>query len=194
MDKHKAMLKIFLPWTRACLFISVVFSVMIYQPAWAHGGVDHNNNCFLNVGDSKFRLSGYQFHPELEGKHFCHFFPELGQLVLAVEPWKEGSDKAMVTLELAKFSGWLNLSQAFTVIKQQPEQLVETGLISISATIQQRGVYRLKLMLQPESGATQQQYLWFLVGIPVTKILVIISGLLILLFVFFGVSGYKKQC
>jgi len=67
------------------LLISVLFSLMAYQSAFAHAG-DHDNNCFLTVGDIKLRISGYQFQPELEGKHFCHFFPELGQVVLAVEP------------------------------------------------------------------------------------------------------------
>ena len=180
---------------------------MIDQPAFAHAGVDHNNSCFLTVGDTRLRISGYQFQPELEGKasapapylrpvgkHFCHFFPELGQIVLAVEPLEEAQDKALVTLELAALTSWLNPAEAFTVIKQQPEQPIDTGLASISQTIRQRGIYRLNVTLKDGSGNQQQQRFVFLVGIPVTKILVMIAGgLLVLVIGFVGVSGLKKK-
>jgi hypothetical protein len=156
-----------------------LLSLIMAQPALAHNGVDHNNSCFLTVGDTKLRISGYQFQPELEGKHFCHFFPELGQTVLAVEPLAEGQEKTLVTLELAALTSWLNPGKAFTVIRKQPEQLIDTGLASISQTIRERGIYRLNVMLQDASGNRQQQHLMFLVGIPVTKIMVMIALVLI---------------
>ncbi len=122
------------------LLISALFSLMSYQPAFAHAGEDHSKNCFLNVGDTKLLLSGYQFQRELEGKHFCHFFPALGQIVLAVEPIEEGLENKQITLELSALTSWmdwpLNPVQAFTVIKQQPTQLIGAGLVSIQQTIQ----------------------------------------------------------
>ncbi len=179
---------------RACLLIIALFSLMIDQPVFAHAGVDHDNSCFLTVGDTRLRISGYQFQPELEGKHFCHFFPELGQIVLAVEPLAEGQEKTWVTLELAALTSWLNPAEAFTVIKQQPAQPIGTGLASISQTIEQRGVYRLNVTLQEGSGKSRQQRLIFLVGIPVTKILVMIAGsLLVFVLGFAGLNGLKKE-
>jgi len=179
---------------RARLLIIALFSLMIDQPVFAHAGVDHDNSCFLTVGDTRLRISGYQFQPELEGKHFCHFFPELGQIVLAVEPLAEGQEKTLVTLELAALTSWLNPAEAFTVIKQQPAQPIGTGLASISQTIEQRGVYRLNVTLQEGSGKSRQQRLIFLVGIPVTKILVMIAGsLLVFVLGFAGLNGLKKE-
>jgi hypothetical protein len=167
---------------------------MIYQPVFAHNGVDHNNSCFLTVGDTRLRLSGYQFQPELEGKHFCHFFPELGQIVVAVEPLAETQGKTLVTLELAALSSWFDSEQAFTVIKQQPEQALDTGLASISQTISQRGIYRLNIMLKDALGHQQQQRFVFLVGIPITKILVMIAaGLLVLVIGSAVVNSLKKE-
>lgn len=187
----------------AQLMIGALFSLIIYQPAFAHAGVDHNKNCFLTVGDARLQISGYQFQPELEGKasahapylrpvgkHFCHFFPELGRIVLAVEPLEDNQEKTMVTLELAALTLRLNPAQGFTVIKQQSEQL---GLASISQIIQQRGIYRLNVTLQEDSGDRRQQSFLFLVGIPVTKILVMIAGLLVLLLGFVGVRNFKKK-
>ena len=179
------------------LLISALFSLMSYQPAFAHAGEDHSKNCFLNVGDTRLLLSGYQFQRELEGKHFCHFFPALGQVVLAVEPLEEGLENKQITLELSALTSWmdwpLNSAKAFTVIKQEPEQRIGTGLVSIQQTIQQRGIYRLNVILQDDSGDRQQQSFVFLVGFPVTKILVMIAGLLFLVIGFVGMKGFKKR-
>jgi hypothetical protein len=175
-------LKIQLKTYRIFLLLGAVFSVLLYQPAFAHGGVDHSKSCYLTAGDTRLQMSGYQFQPELEGKHFCHFFPELGQIVLVVEPVAEGQEKTAVTLELAALS-----SGAFTVIKQMPARLMGDGLVSITQTIEQRGVYRLNVTVQKASGEPVQQHFLFLVGIPVTKILVMIAGLLALLLAFVGV-------
>jgi len=179
------------------LLISALFSLMSYQPAFAHGGEDHSKSCFLNMGDTRLLLSGYQFQRELEGKHFCHFFPALGQIVLAVEPIEEGLENKKITLELSALTSWmdwpLNPAQAFTVIKQQPAQLIGSGLVSIQQTIQQRGIYRLNVSLQDVYGDRRQQDFVFLVGIPVTKILVMIALVLLLVIGVVGVMGFKKR-
>ncbi|WP_241674451.1 hypothetical protein [Candidatus Methylobacter oryzae] len=179
---------------RAYLLIITLLILLVHRPALAHNGVDHNNSCFLTVGDTRLRISGYQFQPELEGKHFCHFFPELGQIVLAVEPLQAGKGKDLVELELAALTSWLHPGEAFTVIKRQPEQPIDTGLASISQTIAQRGVYRLTVNLKDEAGNQRQQRMTFLVGVPVTKILVIIAGgLLVWVLGFLLVSSLKQE-
>jgi hypothetical protein len=167
---------------RIWLLIGAIISLTIYQPAFAHNGIDHSKSCYLTVGDTRLQMSGYQFQPKLEGKHFCHFFPELGQTVLVVEPVEEGQEKTSVTLELAALS-----SGAFTVIKQMPARFMGDGLVSITHTIEQRGIYKLKVTIQKASAEPQQQNFLFLVGIPVTKILVMIAGLLALLLAFVGI-------
>ncbi len=179
------------------LLIGALFSLVSYQSAFAHAGVDHSKNCFLKMGDTRLLLSGYQFQRELEGKHFCHFFPALGQIVLAVEPVKEGLENKQITLELSALTSWmdwpLNPAQAFTVIKQQPAQRIGAGLVSISQTIRQRGIYRLNVTLQDSLGNQQQQRFMFLVGFPVTKILVMVA--LVLIVGDWGCwdEGFKKE-
>ncbi|MFA6052676.1 MAG: hypothetical protein WC762_08800 [Methylobacter sp.] len=179
------------------LLIGALFSLVSYQSAFAHAGEEHSKNCFLKMGDTRLLLSGYQFQLELEGKHFCHFFPALGQIVLVVEPLKEGLENKQITLELSALTSWmdwpLNSAQAFTVIKQEPAQRIGTGLVSISQTIRQRGIYRLNITLQDDSGDRQQQRFTFLVGFPVTKILVVIALVLVLVIGFAGVRDLKKK-
>ncbi len=165
-------------------FLGIIVGVMNCQPALAHAGVDHSKSCFLTVGVTRLQISGYQFLPELEGKHLCHFFPELGQIVLVVEPVEQGMEKTSVTLELAALSVSLNPDQVFTVLKQQPAQLMGEGLVSITQTFQQRGIYKLNVSVQKASGEQSQQSFLFLVGIPVTKILVMMAGVLFFTLVF----------
>lgn len=194
-------LKFLLRAHRASLLISALLGLMAYQSAFAHGGVDHNNSCFLSVGDTRLRISGYRIQPELEGnvharsvgKHYCHFFPELGPIVLAVEPMAEGQGRAFVTLELSVFTARLNPSQAFTVIKQQSAQFMDANLASISQTILQRGIYRLSIRLQDASGNTRQRHFVFLVGFPVTKIMVMIALVLALAIGYVGVRDFNKK-
>lgn len=112
--------------------------------------------------------------------------------MLAVEPLAAGQEKTLVTLELAALTAWLNPGQAFTVIKQQPAQPIGTGLASISQSIGQRGIYRLNVTLHDGSGQPQQQRFLFLVGFPVTKIMVMIAGLLVLVIGFAGLKEFKK--
>jgi hypothetical protein len=178
---------------RARLLIGALLGLMTYQSVFAHAGIDHSNSCFLTVGDARLRISGYQFQPELEGKHFCHFLPELGQTVLAVEPMTKRQEQTLITLELAALTSWLNPAQAFSVIKRQPEQLLEAGHASIAQAIHERGVYRLNVVLQDAAGNQQQQCFVFLVGFPVTKILVMIAGLLVLVIGFVAVRDFKKK-
>ncbi|WP_432741777.1 hypothetical protein ABXJ76_15680 [Methylobacter sp. G7] len=98
-------------------------------------------------------------------------------------------EKTLVALELAALTSWLNPAQAFTVIKRQPEQSMNSGP-SISQTIRQRGIYRLNITLQAASGNPQQQHFVFLVGIPVTKIMVMIAMVLVLVI---GEKDFNKR-
>lgn len=168
--------------------LGIIVGVLNCQTALAHAGVDHSKNCFLTVADTRLQMSGYQFHPALEGKHLCHLFPELGQIVLVVEPLDQDQEKTLVTLELAALSVSLNPYQLFALLKQQPAQLMGAGLVSITQNIQQRGIYKLNISVQKANGERSQQSFLFLVGIPVTKILVMMAGALFFVLVFTGLK------
>ncbi len=171
------------------LFFAVILYFMVQLTVFAHAGVDHNKSCFLKLDNSQWRISGYQFQPEVEGKHFCHFFPELGLTVLALEPMNQDQAKASMTLELAK----LTIDRRFTVIKQQSAQPVNGRIASIAAMLQQRGIYRLNVLLQDDSGTKIQQHFMFLVGFPVTKLMVLMATILLLILGCFGISEMIRK-
>jgi hypothetical protein len=166
------------------LFMAALFGLVMPEPAFAHAGEHHSQNCFVDVGDTRLRLSGYQFQPGLENEHFCRVFPELGQIIVAVEPLEEGLENRQIALELLELSSWtdwlLNAEKAFTVIKQQPAKQFGAGLVSIQQAIRQRGVHALRVIMQDDSGHLRHQYFVFLVGVPVKKILAILAGLMLL--------------
>jgi hypothetical protein len=168
----------------AKLFMAALFGLVMSEPAFAHAGEHHSQNCFVDVGDTRLRLSGYQFQPGLENEHFCRVFPELGQIIVAVEPLEEGLENRQIALELLELSSWtdwlLNAEKAFAVIKQQPAKEFGAGLVSIQQTIGQRGVHALRVIMQDDSGHLRHQYFVFLVGVPVKKILAILAGLMLL--------------
>ncbi len=164
--------------------MAALFGLVMSEPVFAHAGEHHSQNCFVDVGDTRLRLSGYQFQPGLENEHFCRVFPELGQIIIAVEPLEEGLENRQITLELLELSSWtdwlLNAEKAFAVIKQQPAKQFGAGLVSIQQTIRQRGVHALKVIMQDDSGHLRHQYFVFLVGVPVKKILAVLAGLMLL--------------
>jgi hypothetical protein len=174
----------------ARLLMALWLSAVLSGQAVAHVGEHHSQNCFAEVGGIKLRLSGYQFQPGLENEHFCRIFPELGQIIIALEPLEEGQEDKLIALELLELSSWtdglLNNGTAFTVIKQQPAKPFGDGLISIQQTIRQRGIYGLDMTIQDETGQLQHQRFLFLVGIPVKKILAALAGLVLL-----GLAGWK---
>lgn len=168
----------------AKLSLAALFGLVMSGPVFAHAGEHHSQNCFIDVSDTRLRLSGYQFQPELENEHFCRVFPELGQIIIAVEPLEEGLENRQIALELLELTSWtdwlLNAEKAFTVIKQQPARQFGAGLVSIQQTIRQRGVHALKVSMQDDSGHPRHQYFVFLVGVPVNKLLAVLAGLALL--------------
>lgn len=168
-----------------CLLLPVAHT----QTASAHAGVDHNNSCFIEIADTRLRISGYQFETALEGKHFCHFFPELGQIALTIEPMQSVEDNSQIHLELAQITSWLE-PNSVRLIKQQPAQEIKTGAMSISAMINQRGLYQLNTTLERNSVKIRHSFI-FMVGVPITKIMISIAGLLILVLVYFGLTRLK---
>lgn len=168
----------------AKLSLAALFGLVMSSPVFAHAGEHHSQNCFIDVSDTRLRLSGYQFQPELENEHFCRVFPELGQIIIAVEPLEEGLENRQIALELLELTSWtdwlLNAEKAFTVIKQQPARQFGAGLVSIQQTIRQRGVHALKVSMQDDSGHPRHQYFVFLVGVPVNKLLAVLAGLALL--------------
>lgn len=181
----------------AALFTMLIFS-LFSTAAFCHAGSHENKNCFVSVHEDTLRFSGYQFQGLHPDEAFCRIFPYLGSVIIKIEPVNYQLNNKKVLLELLKPKSWLNCtsinSSNALLLKQTPLTGFNEGVNMIQADIQERGIYVLNIKLQTPDKKIATQTFFFLVGIPVTKILVLFSGgILVLLILFAGKSWYKSR-
>ena len=162
---------------------------------FAHAGSHESSDCFISLQNQKLRLSGYQFQGKHPDRSYCRIFPYLGQIILKVEGLNSTDKNQTLQLELLKLDSWIDLlfspEQAFKVIKTTPAQSIEQQHL-IQGEIQQRGIYAIKILLETDKQKTQQQFL-FLVGIPITKILILLASLCLFVVIFIAVKPLSKN-
>lgn len=164
-------------------FLNVSLS---YTPTlMAHAGIDHGKQCFISVGDIKLRLGGVQAKKNMSGnKHYCHLFPEIGDVIFTFEKQViQSRDSAFHLKLLATRSYWDILTKGTSAFNQTLTEAVNDTIIHYH--FKKKGLYVLEVNLQSSSlkfHNNKTQTFLFLVGFPLIKILVIIAfGFLILL-------------
>lgn len=156
---------------------------VVPEPGFAHVGQHQSDACFIKIGGSKLELNGYQFEKDLAGKYFCHFFPGLGQTVLAIDTLSDNPEAMKVSLTLNRLVDWPAFTnaadKALVTLQQAPPQVLGANLVSVEHVLTARGVYALDIGLQVNDGAVQRHRFWFLAGVPVTKLMIYLAfGLL----------------
>lgn len=169
---------------------AAIFFSLFSTAAFSHAGSHENKNCFIAIRNNTIRLSGYQFQGLHPDEAFCRIFPYLGSVIIKIEPVNDELRNQKVALELLKPKSWFNCTSINSTnamsLKKTPLQNLNEGVNMIQADIQERGVYALNIKLQRDDKKIVSQTFLFLVGIPVTKILVqfSIGVLLLIIFVF----------
>lgn len=161
--------------------------MLFSTPVFPHAGSHENQNCFITVSENSLRFSGYQFQGQHPEHIYCRIFPELGEIIIKIEAVTVNLTDKKIALQLLKLNSWSNWlfdsEHAFSSLKQTPLRNFNNGVNMLQADIGQRGVYALQIELQAENKAPITQTFLFLVGIPVTEILVLFSGGILLLLV-----------
>ncbi len=166
-----------------CFMQDVIVKVCFYQrlllllciffaaPLFAHNGSHETKSCLVRVGEYSLRLSGYQFqglHPDAA---YCRVFPFLGTVLIKLEAIDNATSVKQVTLQLIKVNDFSLVKTAtFNSFKE---------VVMLQNTVTERGLYALDIMLQTPQQQTTQRF-YFLIGIPMTQILVIASMCLLL--------------
>lgn len=166
-------------WTKVLLLI--VFSM----PVFAHNGSHETKNCFIDIGDNQLRFSGYQFqglHPDAA---YCRVFPFLGLALIKLEAINSQASDKQVTLQLIKLN---NLS----IVKNATFHSFKE-VVMLQETMTERGIYALDITLQDHQQPPLKARFYFLIGIPITQILVITSFILLLLIAGIFFSQHRKQ-
>jgi hypothetical protein len=168
-----------------CHLLAFIVIALFSCPVLAHSGNHESKNCFLTIDQNTLRLSGYQFQGLHPNQAYCRIFPYLGDLIIKIEPVTSVDNSAQISLQLAKLTNWLNFNSdsAFQVFKMVPPHYVKEGVNMIQTTIKEPGVYAIQVVLEQGNRKGLQQSFWFLVGVPIAQISVIISSLIFLLIV-----------
>ncbi len=164
-----------------------IFFSLFSAPAFSHAGSHENKNCFISINNNTVRFSGYQFQGLHPDEAFCRIFPYSGSVIIKIEPVNAQLETQKVALELLKPKSWLNCtslnSSNSLLLKKTELQGFNEGVKMLQTDIQEPGLYALNIKLQREDKKIISQSFLFLVGIPVTKILVQFSGGVLLLIV-----------
>jgi hypothetical protein len=178
--------------------LTMITLALFSAVAFSHAGSHENKNCFISMGNNTLRLTSYQFQGLHPDEAFCHILPYLGSVIIKIEPVNQALSHQKVALELLKPKSWLNCtsinSSNALLIKQTPLQKLNKGVNMLQTEIQERGIYVLNIQLQREDQKIVTQRFFFLVGIPVTKLLVLFSiSLLGILALFAAVKNRRKK-
>jgi hypothetical protein len=165
-------------------------------PVLAHTGAHGNDECIVLVGKIELRLKGYQFQERNPDRHYCRYFPFLGQMIIKVDSISADLSDRTIELQLLKRKSWSDLvfnpDNAFSVIKQLPAQSFSKQVVSIDSDIQAIDIYAIKLRLQLADNKIAEQRFIFVVGFPFVHVLLGISVLLLLLVIFVFLNQIRK--
>lgn len=169
------------------LFLSLAATIIFMlcsSSAFSHAGPHDNTNCFISISGNTLRFSGYQFQGQHPEHIYCRIFPELGEIIIKIDAVNTDLTNKKIALQLLKLDSstqWLFDSEhAFSTLKQTPSKIFNNGVNMIQAEIIEPGIYALQVELQLENKVAITQSFLFLAGIPVTEILVLFSGGLLL--------------
>lgn len=182
---------------RTSLIAALIF-ILFSANVFSHPGSHENKNCFISIANNTIRFSGYQFQGLHPDKAFCRIFPYSGSVIIKIQPVNNYLQNKKVALELLKPNSWLNCTSInrsnAVLLKKTPFQLFNSNGNMIQTDIQAPGIYALNINLQIEDKKVATQSFLFLVGIPVTKLLVLFSiGILFVLLFIAGKTWYKNH-
>jgi len=183
--------------SRFILLFTFIFSLNLSTSStlYAHAGVDHGDNCFVDIGGVSLRLGGFQSEEKIGGgKHYCHLFPATGTVIYTFEQDVVAQLNKKMNLKFVGIKSYsdliLNYDQAFTQALAQVDdgstiehKFPETGLYALEVSLQSNE-------LEPSSNNTQR--FLFLVGFPVIKMLVYTALGFLLMLVFILLSKLKS--
>lgn len=164
-------------------------------PAQAHLGPHESKDCFIDIEELRLRFNGYQFQSQHPDKHYCRYFPELGDVIIKIDALQEldNQEIALEWLEMGDLTRLLSSDPLFLRSKDSGWRNFSGQLQSLRNNVTQRGVYGIKIRLKDENGVILQRHHYFLVGFPVMYILLSIAGLLLLLISYFFIKQLRHK-
>ncbi len=170
------------------LFLSFLFNISFSSHLFAHAGVDHGDNCTINLSGFELSLGGFQAEEKIGGgKHYCHIFPAIGTVIFTFD------DIAKNQLQSKKLDLQFSAADSYWDILFDYDNAFKNHLVEAkdSLTIRHQfskaGLYALDITLatnELESSINNHHRLLFLVGFPIIKLLIFTAlGFLVMLII-----------
>lgn len=168
------------------LLLILVLLLSGNQHTLAHSGSHSSKTCFIEQGSQRLRFNGYQFHSKHPDKHYCRYFPLLGDVFISIDSLQEikNTQISLQWLEMSSINEFkYSLETLFKVSNETPWIAFNDGVNSIKQSVNKRGIYALNIRLKNQKSNISQKRFYFMVGFQITKILLIIALLLLLLII-----------
>lgn len=166
--------------------LSILLNLNFSSSVFAHAGVDHGDNCIINLSGFELSLGGFQAEEKIGGgKHYCHILPKIGTVIFTFdEVAKSQLQNKNLNLQFSAVeSYWDILFDYDNAFKNHLTE--EKNSLSIRHEFASAGLYALDITLatnELESSLNNHQRLLFLVGFPIIKLLIFTAlGFLIML-------------
>ncbi len=173
----------------------LVFPVLQAQTVFAHLGPHTSSDCFIAVDSVQLRLNGYQFHSNHPEKHYCRYFPKLGDVIINIDSEMDIGRKeiSLQWLEIKSPLRFFGKEKIITAHKATEWKTFSGGMHILRRNIDRRGLYGLRILLKSADGNVEQNAFYFLVGIPVVLILVVIASLVLLIIALILIKQLKQN-
>jgi hypothetical protein len=180
------------------LSLSLLINLCFQSSVYAHNGVDHGDNCKVNLSRFELSLGGFQAEEKIGGgKHYCHVFPKTGTVIFTFDEVAKGylQNKNLNLQFSAVESYWDILFDYDNAFKNHLAEAKDS--LSIRHDFTKAGLYALDITLatnELEASINNHHRLLFLVGFPIIKLLIFTAlGFLVMLIIIVWEQERQKK-
>lgn len=178
--------QLFLKTFRVIGLVLVFFTGSVF----AHGNVpgEPDPHCSFKVSKAVFYLNAHLKGSTLQNRHFCHFYPQLEDVVFSVT--NKSGIAVPVQLQVLTFSAAL----AEIVLGETVENLSKATAGQLSQSFTARGLYLLRVNTQQnKAGGTDKAFIWLAVGLPIAEVFLGIAGLFLIMLIYYVLMPTKHK-
>jgi hypothetical protein len=182
-------------WGGSTIFLKLfkvfgLVAVLLSGSVFAHGNAPGapDPHCSFKVAEAVFYLNAHLKGSTHQNRHFCHFYPRLGEVAFSLTD-KSGA-AAPLLLQLLSFSSAL----AEIVLDGTVESRPAASPAQLSKVFTERGLYMLRINAQQnkESGL-DSTYIWLAVGLPIAEIFLGLAGFFLILIIYYAIVPNKNK-
>ena len=165
-------------------------ALLLSDSVFAHGNGpgEPDPHCSFKVAETIFYLNAHLKEGTHQNRHFCHFYPRLGEVAFSLTD-KSGAP-APLLLQLSSFTSAL----AEIVLDETVENRSAPSPVHLSKVFTERGLYMLRINAQQNKDSSlDPTYIWLAVGLPIAEVFLGIAGFFLIVLIYYAVMPNKNK-